>query len=234
MTYTVREVFNTLQGEGARAGARSVFVRFTGCNLWSGFPDKRAQGRGACAAWCDTSFVTGEKYTAVSLEERMTEEWAKGQGERWCVITGGEPTLQLDEQLVEHLHAEGWKIAIETNGTNATPALAMCDWVTASPKRRALFVLTACHELKVVLPGGAGGWTDDELHALKEQSHPQLAFVQPQDPIDPTRVDTTYLKRQVLGVKQDYERHVERCVEFVKRNAEWRLSLQTHKTIGIP
>jgi organic radical activating enzyme len=116
VTYSVREVFDTLQGEGGRAGARSVFVRFTGCNLWSGLPDKRSLGRGACAAWCDTNFVSGEKMTAMELEYRMSLEWPKGPDQvgrrgRWCVITGGEPTLQLDEELVDLLHAEGWYIA---------------------------------------------------------------------------------------------------------------------------
>jgi organic radical activating enzyme len=106
--------------------------------------------------------------------------------------------------------------------------------VTASPKRGASFELTACQELKVVLPGGAGDWSDVELRALRAFCKPSFAYVQPQDPIDPMQVDVTYLKRQVLGVKPVYEEHVARCVAFVRDNPEWRLSLQTHKMIGMP
>jgi len=241
-TYSIREVFNTLQGEGARAGARSVFVRFSGCNLWDGNPDHRDKGKGACARWCDTDFFQGMKMTAEQLLAKMDEQWPAAEGTpRWCVLTGGEPLLQLDSALVCLLRDEGWRIAVETNGSMPFKELDVVDVVshlTVSPKRGAPLVLKYADELKVVLPGDeAQPWTDSELHALADQLAPMDLFVQPQDPIDSRHVQVSFLHgdkyRMDVGQAQ-YAANVERCIAFVKRNPHWRLGLQQHKMVNLP
>jgi 7-carboxy-7-deazaguanine synthase len=213
-SYTVKEVFLTLQGEGANSGRASVFLRFTGCNLWNGTPEGRASGKGDCAKWCDTDFLGGDKFTAPQLVDTANALWGqRDELQKFIVLTGGEPTLQLDESLVVQLQAAGWTVAVETNGTVDNPALAIVDWVCLSPKRGARVRLATFHEIKVVLPGG---WTKDELRALEvmaKQSDCQFAFVQPQDTEGLDSCQT--------------------CVEFVTARPYWRLSYQTHKALGL-
>jgi 7-carboxy-7-deazaguanine synthase len=248
MPYGIKEVFLTLQGEGARAGAKSVFVRTTGCNLWSGNPAHRDRGAGPCARWCDTDFFKGEVVELEALRERMRAAWGDGQGEKWCVITGGEPALQIDQALVDALHADGWRIAVETNGTIDTPALRACDHVCASPKRGTPWSIAAAHEIKIVLPGAArdeDGWTDDELVALEREAMaapvPPALFVQPQDPIAGAgELEHTYLKRardacvpQADALERAYRNNLERCMQWVMKHGRWRLSAQLHKYIRI-
>lgn len=231
MSYAVKDVFLTVQGEGMRAGELSVFVRFSGCNMWSGRPRDRDKGKGACSLWCDTNFYKGERFERAELLARMAEV---RQGAKWCVLTGGEPGLQVDDELVEALHQDGWKVAIETNGTIDLPRAI--DWVCISPKRSALELQqTRANELKVVLPGelGKAGWSDAELEALERQYPRAHLFVQPQDPTDLGFVEVSYLRGETKGERQ-YKQHVKRCFDFAATHPQWRIGFQGHKLLDLP
>jgi 7-carboxy-7-deazaguanine synthase len=230
-SYAVKEILVTLQGEGARSGSKALFVRFAGCNLWNGLPNGRASGSGACAAWCDTDFVGGEKLGLVELLTRAEVAFPYDGGERWVVLTGGEPALQVDAALISGFHLAHWKIAIETNGTQLLPN--GIDWVTVSPKRGSELHVFKAEELKVVLPGSSdGGWTDAELEALEADGRWGHLFVQPQDVLMPAGLSV--FGGVGLSIIGERKRNAERCVEFVKSHPRWRLSTQTHKAIGIP
>lgn len=254
-SYGIKEVFLTLQGEGARVGAKSLFVRFTGCNLWSGNPAHRDRGAGPCARWCDTDFVRGDVLALAELRDRMNAVWRAGSGgdddgdAKWCVLTGGEPALQIDDALVTALHADGWQLAVESNGTVDTAALRACDHVCISPKRGTGWpALGAAHEIKVVLPGAAvdeDGWTDAELADLERRAlavpMPPALFVQPQDPMaSPGELEQTWLKhsRDLAGAQRSaleerYRVNLARCIGWVMKHERWRLSAQLHKYIHI-
>ena len=239
--YRVCEIFSTLQGEGARAGCRSVFVRFSGCNLWNGIPADRSKGKGACALCCDTDFVDGRKMSAESIRLALSALWSDNlQGERWCVLSGGEPLLQVDMPLVNELHSHGWRIAIETNGTLDKSVLDSIDHVCVSPKLGAPIERKRAHELKVILPGHRffdAGWSDGQLTNLQESGEWDALFVQPQDPIDAKAVNESYLTVSSMDSFQGqalYERNVKRCLDFVAKHPDWRLSLQLHKYVQIP
>lgn len=210
MTYSAKEIFKTLQGEGAHAGRAAVFCRFSGCNLWSGRESDRA---GAACTFCDTDFVGtdgeggGKFATAQQLAQTLAQTWGNDTHERYVVFTGGEPLLQLDAALLDAVHAQGFTVAIETNGTVAPPA--GIDWICVSPKGVAPLVLTGGNELKLVFP---------QAHAMPEAfTHLdfQHFFLQPMD--GPNRVENTRL-----------------AVQYCMQHPQWRLSLQTHKYIGIP
>ncbi len=211
MTYAVKEIFYTLQGEGAQAGRAAVFCRFAGCNLWSGREQDRAT---AICRFCDTDFADvngpggGKFENAVALAEAIAEKWPvrSGPGKRFVVCTGGEPLLQLDEGLIDALHARGFEIAVETNGTIVAPA--GLDWVCVSPKAGALLVQESGDELKLVYP--QTGINPESLASLDFRNF----FLQPMD--GPDRAVNTKL---ALGY----------CME----HPQWRLSLQTHKILGI-
>ena len=209
MTYAVKELFYSLQGEGANAGRATVFCRFSGCNLWSGNEADRAT---AVCKFCDTDFVGtdgthGGKYrTTTELVEAVDALWPSGQGEKFTVLTGGEPLLQLDTQLLDEFHAHGFKVAIETNGTRIPPPGV--DWICVSPKAGAEFVLKTGNELKVVWP--QPGLDLDSLEKL-EFNH---RFLQPMD--GPVVRENTAA-----------------CVEYCMKHPTWRLSLQTHKILGV-
>lgn len=243
--FGIKEVFDTLQGEGTRAGARSVFVRFSGCNLWDGHPLHRDRGAGACARWCDTDFFKGEVYTGARLLDAMDAQWAPIDGvERWCVLTGGEPSLQLSLALVHALHVRGWKVAIETNGTSDSDAVRTCDHVCVSPKLGAPLRLTRADEVKVVLPGDLppGGWTDAALEELEERFPRAALYVQPMDPlVDDRLVEATVLRGHESGnddsdavASMMWEANVKRCLAFVHAHPAWRVSVQTHKILNVP
>lgn len=251
--YTVKEIFLTLQGEGMHAGHRAVFVRFAGCNLWNGRPEDRHKGKGACAKWCDTSFVGGEKHTVESLVAAMEAAWGPvALADRFCVLTGGEPALQFDERLGKALHPN-WVVAVETNGSVRNDDLiAYADHICLSPKKGGDIVLDYyrhAKELKVVLPGCVDygdPWTDEQLSLMASliNTDAQL-FVQPQDPLmSPATEDTVLhsLRRDryelsdmsVVHKASDYDRNLKRCVDFVLLGgARWKLCTQQHKTIGL-
>lgn len=235
--YNIREIFLTLQGEGGRAGARSVFVRFSGCNHWSGHPDDRHLGKAACATWCDTDFFKGDKMGLSDLVAEMEKLRHRPGKEEWCVFTGGEPSLQVDEELVNHLHRLNWKVAMETNGSQSRPWMAQLDWITVSPKRGGEFKLTKGSELKVVLPGAGAdgvGWSDEELVAMGEGFWRK--YVQPQDPLESPTPYSTFLAdpRGRASLEARYQAHLKRCVDFVMAHPDWRVSIQGHKFMHLP
>lgn len=213
--YSVKEIYYTLQGEGAQAGRAAVFLRFTGCNLWSGREADRAKGAGGCARWCDTDFVGtdgpgGGKFpTAGSLADAVDSAWAAPrEGARPLVVcTGGEPGLQLDAALVAALHARGFEVAIETNGTVALPE--GIDWVCVSPKAGATLVVTRGDELKLVFP---------------------------QEGMAPVDFEAMEFSRWMLQPRDGADRvaHTEAAVRYCLAHPRWRVSLQTHKLLGIP
>ncbi len=239
--YTIKEIFYTLQGEGGRAGHPSVFIRFAGCNMWNGYPDAREQGNAQCALWCDTDFAGGTKMTANEIGAQCRALWPPENQNGWCVLTGGEPMLQVDEELVLTLHRAGFCLAMETNGTIYSPAIEGINWLTVSPKlpmganSKPLTVKKAM-ELKVIIDR-LDGWTDAQLEELRLSSIAPLCYVQPQDPIDTNKVDVSWLRGNGGGYGQvflRYQNNVKRCIEFVKKHPEWSLSLQTHKMVRIP
>lgn len=209
--YTVKEIFHTLQGEGAQAGSAAVFLRFAGCNLWSGREADRAD---AVCKFCDTDFVGtdglgGGKFdSAEALANAVESAWPpKDPRKRLVVCTGGEPLLQLDPPAIDALHARGFRIAVETNGTLAAPA--GIDWICVSPKSTAPLAQESGDELKLVYPQHDA--PPDRFASLAFTHH----FLQPMD--GPSR-----------------ERATEAAVAYCKAHPQWRLSLQTHKMIGIP
>jgi 7-carboxy-7-deazaguanine synthase (Cx14CxxC type) len=210
MSYSVKEIFYTLQGEGANAGRPAVFCRFAGCNLWSGREEDRST---AVCKFCDTDFVgtdgtQGGKYLmADDLVARIESHWPSPERKRrFVVLTGGEPMLQIDEALVSSLHARGFEIAVETNGT--VKAVAGIDWVCVSPKADSEIVVTQGQELKLVYP---------QLDALPDRFK-HLAFenfyLQPMD--GPDRLANS-----------------KAAIAYCQQNPQWNLSTQTHKMLGI-
>lgn len=246
--FSVAELFPTYQGEGRHAGRRAVFLRLSGCNLWDGVPEHRDRGAGACARWCDTSFATGFKRTPSEIVTALEGAWgdhprAGGEERRMVVVSGGEPTLQLDDHMVSALQANGWYVAVETNGTVDSDALKAADWVTCSPKLGAGLALTEADELKVVLPGHvdpAQGWTEAALRDLARRVRAHHLWVQPMDPSDVIEVEQTYLHaigrrapHEILGgLPGRWEASVRACTDFIERNPTWRLSTQTHKYLN--
>lgn len=208
--YTVYEIFYTLQGEGAQSGRPAVFCRFSGCNLWSGRERDRAS---AVCDFCDTTFVgtggqNGGKFaSADELVAAINQLWPKETGGKpYVVCTGGEPALQLDDTLITALHGAGFEIAIETNGTRALPD--GIDWICVSPKANAEPVINRGQELKLVYP---------QALALPER-FADLAF------------DYFYLQPMDGPLQRE---NTQRCIQYCLEHPQWRLSLQTHKIIGI-
>jgi 7-carboxy-7-deazaguanine synthase len=223
VSYTVKEIFYTLQGEGAQSGRAAVFCRFSGCNLWSGREEDRSR---AVCQFCDTDFVgtgpdAGRFSSATELADAIDRCWVgraddlvqagirasgAGAGRKYVVCTGGEPLLQLDDALIDALHERGFEVAVETNGTKQAPA--SLDWVCVSPKAGAPFVQTSGNELKLVYP--------------QEQAPPEKFerldfehfFLQPMDGAE-TALNT------------------ERAIEYCLAHPRWRLSIQTHKLVGL-
>jgi 7-carboxy-7-deazaguanine synthase len=210
LNYSVKEIFYTLQGEGARTGRAAVFLRFAGCNLWTGREEDRA---GAVCNFCDTDFVGtdgrggGKFANAEALAEAVGREWPKGLGKPYVVCTGGEPLLQLDDGLVRALHGRGFEIAIETNGTRLAPP--GIDWVCVSPKAGAGLALNSGNELKLIYPQKGAAPERFERLAF---SH---FFLQP--------MDGSALAENTAA-----------AAAYCLAHPQWRLSLQTHKLIGIP
>jgi len=213
MTYSIKEIFYTLQGEGAQVGRPSVFCRFTGCNLWSGREKDRSR---AVCQFCDTEFVGvdgqggGKFKNAKSLAQAVKAQWPQkleGKARPYVVCTGGEPLLQLDEVLVDAFHDEGLEVAIETNGTCAVPRGV--DWVCVSPKAGSDLIVHEGNELKLVYP--QIGPKPDTFNSLKFD----FFYLQPMD-------------------GPELEINTRKVVKYCLANPHWRLSQQTHKVLGIP
>ncbi|MEM0927686.1 MAG: 7-carboxy-7-deazaguanine synthase [Pseudomonadota bacterium] len=209
MSYAVKETYLTLQGEGAQTGRAAVFLRFAGCNLWSGREQDRAD---AVCQFCDTDFVGtdgeggGRFGSAEALAKHVASFWP-GPGRPYVICTGGEPALQIDTALIEALHKEGFEIGIETNGTLPLPT--GIDWICVSPKADTKIVITAGSELKLVYP---------------------------QDGVDPARFADLAFEHFFLQPMDDDRQadHIVATADYCRKNPAWRLSLQTHKLIGIP
>ncbi len=213
--YTVKEAYVTLQGEGAQTGRAALFLRFAGCNLWSGLERDRAT---AVCNFCDTDFVgadgeNGGKFDGeTALAAHALDLWnaePRGDGRPYIVCTGGEPLLQLKAPLIEALHLAGFEIGVETNGTIAAPK--GLDWICVSPKANARLAQTSGHELKLVYP-------QDEPEAQPERFESldfQHFFLQPKDTVDQAE-------------------NIAAAAAYCMKNPQWRLSLQTHKLIGLP
>ena len=208
--YRIKEIYFTLQGEGFHTGRPSIFVRFSGCNLWSGIEDDRNT---ALCNWCDTDFVgtdgpNGGKYSVNQIAKILLGLWpSNNPSNPYVVCTGGEPLLQLDEKLINKFHTIGFEIGIETNGSIKPPA--GIDWVCVSPKANADFILKTGDELKLVFP----------QNKINPKQYEKLSFdhfiIQPMD-----------------GINQ--KQNIKKSKEFIMKNPQWRLSLQTHKIMGLP
>ena len=210
MTYAVKEIFLTLQGEGMQAGARAVFLRFAGCNLWSGREQDRAEAQ---CRFCDTDFVGtdgrgGGKFAdAAALAAAVEKEWGEGEAGRLVVVTGGEPMLQLDTCLLDQLHARGFRVAVESNGT--LPATAGIDWLCISPKAGTDVVQRSGDELKLV-------WPQDGIDPVALESWDFAHFlVQPMDCADAASA-------------------MDAAIALAMERPRWRLTLQAHKLAGLP
>jgi 7-carboxy-7-deazaguanine synthase (Cx14CxxC type) len=205
VTYTVKEIFLTAQGEGANIGRTAVFIRFAGCNLWSGREEDRA---GAICRFCDTDFLGGARYaTADELADAAAALWPEGAAHCMTVLTGGEPLLQVDSVLLDALHARRFMVAIETNGTQRLPG--RIDWLCVSPKAGAPLVLSQADELKLVYPQAGA---TPEMFAGFSAEHRWLS------PMDsPARAENTRA-----------------AAAYCLAHPEWRLAIQAHKTWGIP
>ena len=206
--YTVKEIFYTLQGEGAQAGRAAVFCRFAGCNLWTGREQDREH---AVCSFCDTDFVgvgpDGGKFaTPDELAAAVAGRWPSGDGRPYVVCTGGEPLLQLDTEAIDALHSRGFEVAVETNGTQRAPH--GLDWICVSPKARAELVLDSGNELKLVYP------QSDAMPERFESLDFEHFFLQPMD-------------------GPELETNTKLALEYCLAHPRWRLSLQTHKLLGI-
>ena len=212
MSYAVKEIYYTLQGEGANTGRAAVFCRFAGCNLWSGHEQDRVN---AICSFCDTDFVGtdgpggGHFSTAETLAQAVRNSWPQESsvgGKPFVVCTGGEPLLQMDDSLVASFHAIGMEVAVETNGTRLPPA--NIDWVCVSPKAGADLVVLSGNELKLIFPQGGA---EPELYEHLRFGH---FFLQPMD-----------------GIQSDLNTRM--AIQYCLTHPQWRLSLQTHKLLGI-
>ena len=214
MVYSVKEIYLTIQGEGGQTGLPAIFLRFAGCNLWSGLERDRAD---AICNFCDTDFVGvdgpggGKFKTPQGLVAALRKHWPAGQPNKWIVATGGEPLLQLDAPLIKALHAAGFKIAVESNGTIIAPD--GIDWLCISPKAGAKILQTSGHELKLVYPQLEN--TPDEFTHMNFGRF----SLQPRD-------DSLFHPEQNAA-------NIKACVDYCLAHPQWCLSIQTHKMIGI-
>ena len=211
MAYAVKEIFYSIQGEGFHAGRATVFCRFAGCNLWSGLEKHREQAQ---CRFCDTDFVGtdgtfGGKYeTAKTLVDQLRALWPSDSGIPYVVFTGGEPTLQLNKELVDACHVQGFEVGIETNGTRVVPEGV--DWICVSPKPRSALVQRIGHELKLIYP-------QEEKEML---------------PTEFVDLDFAHFFLQPMATEYENE-HLHTALDYCLKNPIWKLSLQTHKIVGV-
>jgi len=208
--YKIKEIYFTLQGEGFHTGRSSIFIRFSGCNLWSGNEKDRDK---AICNWCDTDFVgtdgpNGGKYSVNQIQDTLLKLWPNNNFDKpYVICTGGEPLLQLDNKLIKGIHAIGFEIGLETNGSLLPPP--GIDWVCVSPKANTNLILKKGNELKFVFP-------QNKVNPKKyEKLNFDYFFIQPMD-----------------GINQ--KENIKKSKKFIMKNPQWGLSLQTHKIIGIP
>ena len=215
MTYAVKEIFYTLQGEGANTGRPAVFLRFSGCNLWTGLERDRGKGPGGCSRWCDTDFVGtdgtggGKFRTAEELVKAVASHWPREAAKHvtpFVVCTGGEPLLQMDAPLLNAFESAGFSVSVETNGTIEPPQGSL--WLTVSPKANAPLRVLRGNELKLVFP--QVGAEPERFEDLAFQHF----FLQPLD-------------------GPDVARHTQEALQYCLEHPQWRLSLQTHKVLQI-
>ncbi len=208
--YTIKEIYYTLQGEGFHTGRPAVFIRFSGCNLWSGLEKDRKE---AICYWCDTDFVgtngiNGGKYSAIKIKDIVTKLWPINETAKpYVILTGGEPLLQVNENLINKLHDAGFEIGLETNGTIIPPN--GIDWICVSPKANSKLKLDKGNELKVIYP----------QFGVNPRIYENLEF--------------DYFYIQPMDGK-DQELTIKKSENFIMKYPQWRLSLQTHKILGIP
>jgi 7-carboxy-7-deazaguanine synthase (Cx14CxxC type) len=213
MAYAVKEIFYTLQGEGAHTGRPAVFLRFAGCNLWTGLERDRDKGPGGCARWCDTDFVGtdgsggGKFRSPADLVSAVASHWPHSDVQPFVVCTGGEPLLQLDAPLVEEFNSARWFVAVETNGTVDPPPGKL--WLTVSPKAHSELRVLRGNELKLVFP--QVGAEPERFQDLAFEHF----FLQPMD-------------------SPDKSRNTQQALQYCLAHPQWRLSLQTHKILNIP
>ena len=207
--YQIKEMYYTLQGEGARTGRPSVFCRFTGCNLWSGREKDRST---AVCNFCDTDFVGvdgpggGKFINALELSDAIESFWPNEESNKYVVFTGGEPGLQLDKNVVDHLHLKNFEVAVETNGTLDLPL--NIDWLTVSPKADSTLKIRSGNELKLVYP------QENVSPNSFEDLDFEIFYLQPMD-------------------NEDKDKNTQRTIQYCLENPKWKLSLQTHKYMGI-
>jgi 7-carboxy-7-deazaguanine synthase (Cx14CxxC type) len=206
--YAIKELFYTLQGEGAHTGRPAIFLRFSGCNLWSGREEDRHK---AICKFCDTDFwgtdgINGGKFNSSELAKNANEMWPADANNKFIVCTGGEPLLQLDEELIEALHFYKFEIAVETNGTIVVPD--GIDWICMSPKANTKVLVTKGNEIKIV--------------------YPQFGI----DPLDYAKLDFEHFYIQPMD-SEAQEDNILQAIIFCKENPQWKISLQTHKILGI-
>jgi 7-carboxy-7-deazaguanine synthase len=207
--YQIKEMYYTLQGEGARTGRPSVFCRFTGCNLWSGREKDRST---AVCNFCDTDFVGvdgpggGKFINALELSDAIEAFWPNEEPNKYVVFTGGEPGLQLDKNVIDHLHLKNFEVAVETNGTLDLPL--NIDWLTVSPKADSTLKIRRGNELKLVYP------QENVFPNSFEDLDFEIFYLQPMD-------------------NEDKDKNTQRTIQYCLENPKWKLSLQTHKYMGI-
>ena len=208
--YTIKEIYYTLQGEGYHTGRPAIFIRFSGCNLWSG---KEKDRKKAICNWCDTDFLgtngtNGGKYSAKNIKKKILNLWPLNvESLPYVILTGGEPLLQIDDKLVRNIHEAGFEIGLETNGTLNPPD--GIDWICVSPKANTDLILVKGNELKVVYPQSG---INPKIYEKMQFEH---FFIQPMD-----------------GTNQ--QKTTKKSKDFVMKNPVWKLSIQTHKILGIP
>ena len=206
--YTVKEIFYTLQGEGYNAGKAAIFCRFTGCNLWNG---KEKDRKKSICSFCDTDFLgtngaLGGQYSLENLVNKITKLWPQYKKNKFVVFTGGEPLLQLDQLLIDRLKNNNFKVAVETNGTILPPL--RIDWICVSPKAKSNFILKKANEIKIVYP----------QENLDPKKYEKLNF-------DHFYIQPLYNK----NLKENNKK----AIEFILNNPSWKLSVQSHKYIGV-